>query len=112
VGATDNSDVRSLFSNYGTNSTLAAPGEGLITTYPSTNYGLTQHYAEVWGTSFSAPLVSGTAALLVDIDGRMNSTKAQNNFKQSSAPIGNQGLGDGELDAFKAAQTAKKNKEN
>jgi len=40
----------------------------------------------------------------------MNDSKAQNVFKQSSAPIGNQGLGDGELDAYQAAQTAKKNK--
>jgi hypothetical protein len=110
VGATNNANVRSLFSNYGTDATLAAPGEALVTTYPSTNNGLKQHYAEVWGTSFSAPLVSGTAALLVDIDSHMNGPKAQNIFKQSSVSIGNQGLGDGELDAYKAAQTAKKNK--
>ena len=110
VGSTNNSDIRSLFSNYGTDATLAAPGEALITTYPSSNLGLQQHYAEVWGTSFSAPLVSGTAALLVEIDSHMNGSKAQNVFKQSSAPIGNQGLGDGELDAYQAAQTAKKNK--
>ena len=110
VGSTNNSDIRSLFSNYGTDASLAAPGEALITTYPSSNFGLQQHYAEVWGTSFSAPLVSGTAALLVEIDSHMNGSKAQNVFKQSSAPIGNQGLGDGELDAYQAAQTAKKNK--
>jgi subtilisin family serine protease len=110
VGSTNDSDIRSLFSNYGVDSTLAAPGEALITTYPSSNFGLQQHYAEVWGTSFSAPLVSGTAALLVDIDSHINGPKAQNIFKQSSAPIGNQGLGDGELDAYQAAQTAKKDK--
>jgi len=60
VGSTTNSDQRSTFSNYGSQVLwLAAPGEGVITTYP---YG---SYAAVWGTSFSAPMVSGTAALLV-----------------------------------------------
>jgi subtilisin family serine protease len=112
VGSTNNSDIRSLFSNYGTDATLAAPGEALITTYPSSNFGLKQHYAEVWGTSFSGPLVSGTAALLVDIDSHMNGAKARSVFNQSSTPIGNQGLGDGELDVYRAAQTAKKNRDN
>jgi subtilisin family serine protease len=110
VGSTNNSRIRSLFSNYGTDASLAAPGEALITTYPSSNSGLKQHYAEVWGTSFSAPLVSGTAALLVEIDKNINGPKAETIFKQSSVPIGNQGLGDGELDAYHAAQTVKKNK--
>jgi subtilisin family serine protease len=114
VGSTNNSNIRSLFSNFGTDASLGAPGEALITTYPSTqtNFGWKQHYAEVWGTSFSSPLVAGTAALLVDIDNHMNGVKARNIFKQSSTPIGNQGLGDGELDAYHAAQTAKKNKDN
>jgi len=109
VGSTNNSDIRSLFSNFGVDSSLAAPGEALITTYPSSNFGLKQHYAEVWGTSFSAPLVTGTAALLVDIDSHMNGPQAKNVFAKTSVSIG-QGLGAGELDAYQAAQYAKKNK--
>src|SRR2546426_7846581 len=35
---------------------LAAPGEGIITTYPG------GHYAAAWGTSFSTAFVSGGAA--------------------------------------------------
>jgi len=112
VGSTNNSDIRSLFSNYGQDASLAAPGEALITTYPSTNFGLIQHYAEVWGTSFSGPLVSGTAALLVDIDSSMNGTKAMGILSQSSESIGNQGLGAGELDAYQAAETARRNRNN
>ena len=112
VGSTNNSEIRSLFSNYGTDAALAAPGEALITTYPSTNFGLKQHYAEVWGTSFSGPLVSGTVALLVNIDSHMDGARARSIFSQSSDPIGTQGLGAGELDAYQAAQTAKKKKGN
>ena len=59
VASTDNNDQRSTFSNYGSSlAHLAAPGEAIVTTYPGNNY------AGAWGTSFSAPFVTGTAALL------------------------------------------------
>jgi subtilisin family serine protease len=106
VGSTNNSLTRSLFSNYGDNASLAAPGEGLITTYPTRDNK--QHYAEVWGTSFSGPLVAGAAALLVELDSRMNAPKAQGILRQSSSGIGDQGLGAGELDAYQAAQNGRR----
>ena len=60
VGSTDNSDSKSSFTNFGTNAVfVAAPGEGIITTYPGGNY------AAGWGTSFSAPIVAGEAALVL-----------------------------------------------
>ena len=52
--------------------------------------------------------MDGTAALLVDIDDHINGAQAKNIFAQSSVSIGNQGLGAGELDAYQAAQYAKK----
>ncbi len=58
VGATTDHDSRTAFSNYGSDVDVAAPGEDLKVL---TNTGA---YKEWWGTSFSAPLVAGGAALL------------------------------------------------
>jgi len=60
VASTSNTDIPSTFSNYGAPPVwLAAPGEGVMTTYPFSTY------AAGWGTSFSTPLVAGTTALMV-----------------------------------------------
>jgi subtilisin family serine protease len=62
VASTGNNDIQSVFTNYGAPPVwLAAPGEGVMTTYP---YGT---YAAGWGTSFSTPFVTGTAALMASM---------------------------------------------
>ncbi|MGH8914697.1 MAG: S8 family serine peptidase, partial [Acidimicrobiia bacterium] len=59
VAATDRNDQLSWFSNYGAvNVDLAAPGEDVIGALPPNGWGTSS------GTSFSAPLVSGVAALI------------------------------------------------
>jgi subtilisin family serine protease len=63
VASTGNTDLPSTFSNYGAPPVwLAAPGEGVMTTYP---FGT---YAAGWGTSFSTPFVTGATALMVAMD--------------------------------------------
>jgi len=73
---------------------LGAPGEGIITTYP---YGT---YAAGWGTSFSAPFVSGTVALLRSMDTSLNQTSAAQAV--SNAVYISPALGYGRLDIKKA----------
>jgi subtilisin family serine protease len=69
VASTSNTDLPSTFSNYGAPPVwLAAPGEGVMTTYP---FGT---YAAGWGTSFSAPLVAGTTAMMISTYGAQVST--------------------------------------
>lgn len=95
VASTNNQDIRSTFSNYGDQLVdVGAPGEGDVTLYPGNNY------AEGWGTSFSAPLVAGGAALLVQLGGDINQAQATQAISQA-IPTG-QGLGAGELDLFQA----------
>jgi subtilisin family serine protease len=58
VAATDLLDMKASFSNYGNSIDVSAPGVAIIAPYPG------GYYAVVSGTSFSAPLAAGEAALL------------------------------------------------
>lgn len=58
VGATDSSDRRPTFSSTGPKVELAAPGNSIYSTLPSSNYGTLS------GTSMASPHVVGTAALV------------------------------------------------
>jgi len=58
VAATDLADVKTSFSNYGSTIFVSAPGAHIISAYPG------GYYAELSGTSFSAPLVAAEAALV------------------------------------------------
>ena len=96
VGSTNSQDVRSSFSNYGSVLTVAAPGEGLVTTYPF------NRYAAGWGTSFSAPLVAGAVALLVDMNPNISQAQAAQAISHA-ASIGH-GMGAGRLDLLQACK--------
>jgi len=103
VASTTNDDQRSSFSNYGQDLVwVGAPGEGIVTTYPFATY------AAAWGTSFSAPFVSGGAALMLDYGGSLLTAILifQNQFESAQAvahaqPLGPD-LGHGRLDIYQA----------
>jgi subtilisin family serine protease len=62
VGLVSPVGQQSTFSNYGPGLVqIGAPGEGLMTTYPG------KHYAQVWGTSFSAALDSGATSGMIQL---------------------------------------------
>lgn len=95
VGSTSNNDTRSTFSNYGDDLVwIAAPGEGVITTYPFSTF------AAGWGTSFSAPMVSGAAALLLSIKVNCNESCAEKSVA-NAVPVSSD-MGNGRLDLYQA----------
>jgi subtilisin family serine protease len=95
VASVNAENQRSTFSNYGTQVTyVAAPGENIVSTYPYDTY------ASSSGTSFSAPFVSGTAALALQLGSSATSQEATSAIAQAQ-PLTSQ-LGHGLLDVFHA----------
>jgi hypothetical protein len=97
VASTTNQDARSSFSNYGNALVwVAAPGEAIVSTYPFSTY------AAGWGTSFSAPFVSGGAALLRGLKTTIAETGAANAIAVAKALDPVLGLNHGRLDLLLA----------
>ena len=93
VASTNNQDQRSTFSNYGNQIVwVAAPGEGVITTYPFATY------AAGWGTSFSSPMVAGTASLLVNM--QSSTSENQASWAVAHAKWIGVNMGNGRLDVY------------
>lgn len=102
VASTSNTNNPSAFSNYGTPPVwISAPGEAVMSTYPY------ETYAVGWGTSFSAPFVSGTVALMASSTptaiGLLNQITAADAISHAQ-PIPESQYGFGVLDVYQAVQ--------
>jgi subtilisin family serine protease len=100
VGATTSSDGLAGFSSRGDFVDLTAPGASVQTTSPSGGY------ENVWGTSFSAPVVSGLVALLQNADASLTPAEIEQRLEATAVDLGaagwDPGFGHGRVDAAAA----------
>ena len=86
VGATDNQDTLASYSDYGaTTVDVMAPGTDMFTDYP-TYSGFDNAY--VSGTSYAAPMVASTAALLWSVDPALTYAQVKNDILTSVHDVG------------------------
>lgn len=118
VASTDETDIKSNFSNYGATVDVSAPGGtsaagtyGLLsTTYDFTNYGYYDLYA---GTSMACPMTSGLCGLILSVNPELTPDELEVILEASCDDIdevpGNEGyagqLGAGRINAFSAIST-------
>lgn len=81
VAATDSSDQRTSYSDYGPEMDIAAPGDRICSTWYRGNY----FYKS--GTSMAAPHVAGVAALIWSADPTMTADQVELNLKESAVDI-------------------------
>ncbi|RYG42598.1 hypothetical protein EON79_18570 [bacterium] len=88
VASVNSIDARSLFSNYGQKIVkISAPGEEMLLPYPG------GRWAGGWGTSFAAPMVSGTAAMLLSANPNTTVKDIQKAFTHAAPLEGEMGAG-------------------
>ena len=98
VGATTSYDARASFSNYGSPIDVVAPGESILTCVMGGAYGY-------WsGTSFSAPITAGLAALIFSINPSFTPAQVETLIKSSCKDLG--ATGDDSVYGFGLIQAA------
>ncbi|MEA1871397.1 MAG: S8 family serine peptidase [Candidatus Bipolaricaulota bacterium] len=100
VTATDREDHLASFSNYGSEVTVTAPGEKITSFFPGGVAGTSS------GTSFAAPHVSGTLALILSSHPGITPSRAITLLERTSFDLGSSGndrqFGAGLIDAGRA----------
>lgn len=103
VSATDQFDVIYSYSNTGKDIDVAAPGDSFTTQMGG-------GYVSTGGTSYSAPIVAGVAALVMAANPQLSADQVQNIIKQSADDLGAPGwdpvYGSGRVNAARAVGMA------
>src|SRR5690606_23589758 len=113
VGASNETNHKASFSNYGQDLFISAPGTNIYSTKLNNIYGSSN------GTSFSAPIVSGIVALMYSVNPCLTNHQIKDILKQTANKVGEYNynwnpndsghslqLGHGGADAYAAVQIA------
>lgn len=93
VAATDNNDAKASFSTYGKWVDVAAPGVSVYSTFPNhpfalqTQYGSSEGYDILSGTSMASPVVAATAALVWSTPSGTSNASVRTKVESSADPI-------------------------
>ena len=87
VGATDSTSAVAYFSNTGAYVQIAAPGVGIVSTYPG-------GYATLSGTSMASPYVAATAALVESADPALTATAVAADLTKTADDLAPKGRDD------------------
>jgi len=110
VGATDEQDNVTQFSNYGKWIAVTAPGAQILSTFPTydvelNQYGYSKNYAVLDGTSQATPYVSALSALVRSKFGKISPSSVMTKIKKGADDLGAAGFdekfGYGRINAFK-----------
>ena len=103
VSATDRYDQIATFSNTGNIVDVSAPGVGVMTTLRGGGYGGKS------GTSFSAPVVAGVAALVISAQPNLTGAQVAQLLETTADDLGESGwdttFGAGRVNAYRAIQS-------
>ncbi len=109
IGATNSSDEKAFFSNYGNWIDVMAPGTSIES---SLSGGSGDQYGALNGTSMATPLVSGVAALVLSADPNITPSELEQLIEDGATDISDKNpsysgqLGSGRVDAYNAVSTA------
>ena len=100
VGATDEDDWITGFSNYGYDQDIVAPGENIWSTLMRGSFGAMS------GTSMASPVVAGVAALILANEPHLTNIEVEKRLYDTAVDLGNPGkdvlYGNGRVDAAAA----------
>ena len=104
VSATDSSDIRPGWSNFGSYVDVSAPGANIISLSGADQYA-------AWnGTSFSCPVAAGVVALAASANPRLTNAQLVDILVKNTDDIGSPGYdvyyGSGRVNAYRAAAAA------
>jgi subtilisin family serine protease len=106
VSATEPDDTLAAFSSYGSDVSLAAPGDNIWTTQNQSDHP----YGEWRGTSLASPIVAGAAALVAAENPSLSNTQIVSLLEQNADDLGAVGgdplFGCGRVNAYRAVGAA------